>query len=123
MAADNFRIVYYGGVIVVDSVQVGIEEKLSKRFSPLVMEVENESHRHSGPAVESHFKLTLVSEGFAGLSLVKRHQSVYQLLAEELAGPVHALALHLYTGDEWDSRQQSSRESPDCRGGSKIENS
>lgn len=105
-------------MVMVSSVQSEIEGKLRERFSPLVMVVENESHRHSGPAVESHFKLTLVSEDFAGLSLVKRHQAVYQLLAGELAGPVHALALHLYTGDEWDSRQQSSRESPNCRGGS-----
>jgi BolA protein len=100
------------------SVQAIIEEKVQKALQPQTMTVENESHRHSGPATESHFKLTVVAEEFAGQSLVKRHQQLYQLLSEELAGGVHALALHLYTPQEWEERQ-AAPPSPDCRGGSK----
>ena len=99
-------------------IQQAIENKVKQEFQPEFMDIENESHRHSGPAAESHFKLTVVSERFDGLGLVKRHQRVYGLLAEEMAGELHALALHLYTPEEWHSRQQQVRSSPDCRGGS-----
>jgi len=51
---------------------------------------------------------------------VKRHQSVYALLADEMAGPVHALALHLYSPAEWVERANARPDSPDCRGGSRV---
>ena len=77
------------------SIQATIEQKLQQDLSPQYFTVENESHRHGGPATESHFKLTVVAEQFAELSRVKRHQHIYALLADELAGDVHALALHV----------------------------
>ncbi len=102
-------------------VQSIIEEKL-QALRPEVMEVLNESHMHSVPAnSETHFKVTLVSEDFANTRKVQRHQKVYALVADELAGPVHALALHLYTPDEWQAGQQSSPDSPNCLGGSKAD--
>lgn len=103
------------------SMQTTIENKVRDRLAPQEMQLENESHMHGGPATESHFKLTAVSDQFAGLNLVKRHQLVYGLLQEEMAGSVHALALHLYTPEEWAERNQSARPSPDCRGGSKAD--
>lgn len=101
------------------SIQTAIESKLSKELQPTLIEVVNESHMHSGPATESHFKVTLVSQDFASKTRVKRHQTVYGILADELAGEVHALALHLYSPDEWDS--VAVPESPNCRGGSKLD--
>ena len=100
------------------SVAASIESKLTAALEPSHLTIDNESHLHGGPATESHFKLVVVAEEFAELSRVKRHQRVYQLLAEELAGTVHALALHLYTPAEWAERDQAPA-SPDCRGGSK----
>lgn len=98
--------------------QAIIEEKL-QALDPTFLTVENESHMHSVPAnSETHFKVTLVSGRFQGLMPVKRHQQVYTLLADELAGPVHALALHLYTPEEWQSRGEDRPASPNCRGGS-----
>ncbi|MEX0618487.1 MAG: BolA/IbaG family iron-sulfur metabolism protein [Pseudohongiellaceae bacterium] len=101
------------------SIQTEIELKLQERFNPQHLVVENESHRHSGPATDSHFKLTVVAAGFDGQGLVKRHQQVYQLLGDELAGGVHALALHLYSPQEWTAKNETAPLSPDCRGGSK----
>ena len=101
------------------SVQETINEKLSEALQPSFLEVVNESHMHGGPATESHFNITAVSSAFADLNLVKRHQAVYKLLQPELDAGVHALALHLYTLDEWEQRQGSAPVSPDCRGGSK----
>ena len=84
-----------------------------------MLAVENESHMHGGPATESHFNITAVSAIFTDLNLVRRHQAVYKLLQTELAADVHALALHLYTEQEWQQRQDSSPISPNCKGGSK----
>ncbi|WP_227369107.1 BolA family protein [Halomonas sp. M20] len=99
------------------SVQTRIEDKL-KSLDPDYLEVENESHMHSVPPnSETHFKVTLASQRFAGLMPVKRHQQIYGVLADELAGPVHALALHLYTPQEWVARGGASPDSPNCRGG------
>ncbi|MGM0703129.1 MAG: BolA family protein [Pseudomonadota bacterium] len=98
------------------SIQAVIEEKL-QALEPSVLAVENESHRHAVPPnSETHFKVTLVSERFEGLMPVKRHQRIYALLADELSGPVHALALHLYTPQEWEASGQMRPDSPNCRG-------
>lgn len=102
------------------NVQQRIEAKLGQ-LSPRFLQVENESHlHHVPPDSETHFKVTLVSEAFEGLMPVKRHQRIYGLLDEELAGPVHALALHLYTPREWERRHGEIPASPDCRGGGRI---
>lgn len=102
------------------SVQHAIETKLSEGLLPSFLTVVNESHMHGGPATESHYNITAVADAFEKLSLVRRHQSVYKLLEQELAAGVHALALHLYTEQEWEQRQQAAPSSPDCRGGSKA---
>lgn len=96
------------------AIQSDIEQKLAA-LQPTHLQVINESHMHSVPEnSETHFKVVLVSESFAKQRAVQRHQKVYALLADELAGPVHALALHLYTPEEW---QGQSPDSPNCMGG------
>jgi BolA protein len=103
------------------SVQQRILATLSERFHPLHCEVVNESHMHSvPPGSESHFKVTLVSEAFAGQRLLERHRAVNEALAGELSGPVHALALHTLTPEEWFARGGAVPESPPCLGGSKV---
>lgn len=103
------------------SVQTSIEAALSAGLQPQFMALVNESHMHSVPAnSETHFKAVLVADAFEGKRSVARHQMVYKLLAEQLAGPVHALALHTYTAEEWADREQGAPDSPDCKGGSKA---
>lgn len=97
------------------SMQAQIEAKISANFSGDFLEVFNESHMHAGPATESHFKLILVSEQFNGLGKVKRHQMIYKILAEEMT-KIHALALHLYTNDEWIEQGNAAPASPECAG-------
>lgn len=102
-------------------VAADIETRLREVFSPTYLDLINESHQHNVPAnSETHFKLTLATAAFAGLSRVKRHQAVYAALSEFLAGPVHALALHLFTPEEWDARESAVPASPNCRGGEKT---
>jgi BolA protein len=100
--------------------QQTIEGKLAEAFAPLHLEVQNESHQHSVPeGSETHFRVVLVSAAFGGKRSVARHQEVYRVLAAELAGGVHALALHTYTPEEWAERAGAAPASPACMGGSK----
>ena len=67
---------------------------------------------------ESHFRVVVVSEQFNDKALLARHRTVNKVLAEELAGAIHALALHTYTASEWSARGEQANASPDCHGGS-----
>jgi BolA family transcriptional regulator, general stress-responsive regulator len=78
---------------------------LMVNLQPVRLDVINESELHAGhrgsPGTgESHFRLLIVSPKFAGLSRVARHRLVNELLAAELAGGVHALALSTYAPGE-----------------------
>jgi BolA protein len=72
--------------------------KLTEAFSPQRLELVDDSSRHAGHAGaheggESHFTLTIVSVAFEGLNRVERQRRINTILAEELAGPVHALSI------------------------------
>jgi BolA family transcriptional regulator, general stress-responsive regulator len=98
------------------SVQHQIEQKLQQAFAPSHLEVLNESHMHRvEPGSESHFKVILVSSTFDGQRLLARHRSVNAVLASELAGVIHALALHTYTPAEWEQQGAAPR-TPSCVG-------
>jgi len=97
-----------------------ISNKLKAEYQPDYIQLDNESFMHAVPPnSETHFKLVLVTDRFTGLRPVQRHQGIYALLKEELAGPVHALALHTYTQSEWAQNPQGAPASPDCLGGDK----
>ena len=103
-------------------IEARITDKLTQAFSPELLQVDNESHMHSVPAgSESHFKVVIVTDQFEGRRLVQRHQSIYALLADELKGSVHALALHTCTVFEWTEKQGVATDSPPCLGGSKAD--
>lgn len=96
-----------------------ILSKLTDRFQPSYLKVENESHMHSvPPGSETHFKVTLVAEVLAGKRQLQRHQAVYACLAEELKAGVHALALHTFSPEDW-AASGFVPDSPQCLGGSK----
>jgi BolA protein len=98
-----------------------IETKLRAAFEPEHLDVVNESHSHNVPAgSESHFKVVIVSDRFVGERFLTRHRSIYAVLAQELAGGVHALALHTYTLKEWEELQDTVLASPPCRGAGTV---
>ena len=87
------------------SVADTIRDKLTDRFTPVRLDIVDESHRHAGhagarPEGETHFAVTVVAAAFAGHNRVARQRLVYQTLAEELATHVHALSLTTLTPDE-----------------------
>ena len=78
-----------------------IEKKLKENFSPTFLEVLDESNQHAGhigsrPGGETHFKVSMSSTRFKGLSRVQRQRAVYKVLDEELNERVHALSLTLW---------------------------
>ena len=82
-----------------------IREKLAAALSPQSIEVKDESHLHAGHAGapdggESHFRVVVVASAFEGLGPVARQRLVNGALREELAGPVHALAMKTLTPAE-----------------------
>ena len=77
-----------------------IAQKLKDALSPQHIEVEDVSHHHAGHAGwreggGTHFTVTLKAASFAGKSRVQQHRLVNSILANELAGDIHALELHL----------------------------
>lgn len=88
------------------SIQSTIEAKLAEAFSPQRLAVVNESHLHVGHhhtgsghhetfdgSGETHFRVRIVAEAFAGKSRLDRHRAVNALLADELDAGLHALAI------------------------------
>ena len=81
-----------------------VEEALREAFSPELLEVEDESHRHRGhPGATSggsHFRVLLVSARFEGLGRLERHRMVYDVLGGLMDTEIHALALRALTPAE-----------------------
>jgi len=101
------------------TVQQTIKDKIQAALAPEHLEVINESHMHNvPPGSESHFKVIVVSTLFECKSRVERHQNVNSILADELAGSVHALSMQTHTATEWEERSRKIIKSPNCRGGS-----
>lgn len=92
---------------MVAAMQERIKEKLAHGLQPLRLDIVNDSARHAGHAGddgsgESHFRVTVVSPLFAGSGRVARQRMVYDLLAEELKGGIHALSICAMTPEEYD---------------------
>ena len=87
-----------------------IREKLNAALQPTRLEIEDDSARHAGhhheggmdarPGGESHFNLIVVSAAFEGMNRVARQRVVNTAVAEQLAGPVHALSIRAMTPAE-----------------------
>jgi BolA family transcriptional regulator, general stress-responsive regulator len=80
------------------AVAESLERKLTQAFAPSRLEVVDDSSRHAGhsgarPGGESHFNVVIEAKAFEGLSRLERQRRVNAVLADELAGPVHALSV------------------------------
>lgn len=87
------------------SVRARIAAKLQAAFAPNHLEVLDQSEDHRGhagarPGGETHFRVEIVADRFAGLGRLARHRLVNDALAEELAGRVHALSIQAKSPDE-----------------------
>lgn len=105
------------------SMSARIEARLTDALAPVHLALEDESHKHNvPPGSESHWKVVVVSEAFAGQRLVQRQRAVYGALKAELADGVHALSMKTLSPDEWRAQGGAvSHETPPCLGGSKAD--
>lgn len=75
-----------------------ISAKLITGLKPLVVNVVDESHQHAGhggwrEGGETHYRVTIVADAFAGKSRLERHRLVNALLRDEFDQGLHALAI------------------------------
>jgi len=79
-------------------------DKLTRALAPLDLDIVDDSAAHRGHQGAAggggHFNVRIVAAAFEGKGLVARHRLVYEVLADEMAGPVHALALRTLTPAE-----------------------
>ena len=80
------------------SVKDRIKAKLTAAFAPQELDVIDESHQHAGhsgarPGGETHFRVKMVAAALTGKSRVEQHRAINAVLADDLAGGVHALAI------------------------------
>ena len=76
-----------------------ITQKLTQAFAPQSLKVEDESHQHEGhsgsrPGGQTHFRVYIVSDAFKNKTRIERHRLINGILSAELAGGIHALAIH-----------------------------
>ena len=94
-----------------------IETKIIETFAPSRLRVDNDSKRHAGPATDSHFRLIIIAEAFEGQRSLQRQRLVYACLADELAGPVHALQMKCLTPSEYKAADGDvTLKAPPCAG-------
>jgi BolA protein len=82
-----------------------ITQKLTEAFEPQSLKVVDESHQHKGhaghrPGGQTHFKIYIVAEAFKGKTRLERHRLINGKLSDELAGGIHALAIHAAAPEE-----------------------
>jgi BolA protein len=89
-----------------------IETKLRDRLAAAHVEVVDESHLHRGHAGAAggagHFRATIVSARFAGLSRVAAQRLVYEALADEMGPEIHAFAMRTLTPEQWEEARARS---------------
>jgi BolA protein len=85
-----------------------IEERLREALGAVHVEVVDESHLHAGHAGAAsgggHFRATIVSPRFAGLSRLEAQRLVYAALGDLMRGEIHALAMTTLTPEQWARR-------------------
>ncbi len=81
-----------------------IRERLTATLNPSSLDIVDESHKHVGHAGArsggGHFNVTIVSDQFAGKSLIERHRLVYSALGDAMNKEIHALSIKAYTPEE-----------------------
>lgn len=88
-----------------------IEEKIRDSIGVIDINIIDESVKHadhyfaSSSTLPSHIKLILISDSFIGMNTLKRHKLIYELLKSEIK-IIHAIALHLYTQNEYNLKNK-----------------
>lgn len=83
---------------------VEIETRLTEAFSPVKLQVKDQSHLHVGHEGAKdgggHFHVTIVSDAFDGVRPVQRHRMIFSELESMMKNDIHALRINAQTPDE-----------------------
>lgn len=74
-------------------------------LSPQYINIQDDSHLHTGHIDNTgggHYSLTIVSEQFTNLSLIKRHRLVYDVVNVLMKESIHALSIQAKTPTEFE---------------------
>ena len=86
------------------NVQQQIAVTLEQAFSPIGLELIDDSAKHRGHAGAQrgagHYQVKIISSAFSGLSLIKRHQLVYAALSQLMGSAIHALSIKALAPEE-----------------------
>lgn len=80
-----------------------IRQRLERQLSPQQLQIDDDSHLHAGHSSAGgagHFRVHIVSDAFAGRSLIQRHRLVYDAVADLMQSEIHALSINAKTPDE-----------------------
>lgn len=74
-----------------------IRSRLEAAFSPLQLEITDDSHLHEGHAGaksgRGHFSVRIVSASFVGTRTLDRHRMVFEALGDMMRTDIHALSV------------------------------
>ena len=74
-----------------------IQEKLTRALSPSYLKIIDDSGDHAGHLdpedTAGHYTLIIKSNCFSGLSPVKQHQMIYEILGNMIGPEIHALRI------------------------------
>ncbi|MEE9493936.1 MAG: BolA family protein [Gammaproteobacteria bacterium] len=81
-----------------------INNRLTEMFSPVTLEIIDESAKHAGHAGArsggGHFLVNIVSDAFQDKSLIQRHRLIYDALGDAMQSEIHALSIKANTPTE-----------------------
>ena len=81
-----------------------IQQALASAFSPLHIQVKDQSHLHAGHAGArdglGHFEVTIVADAFDGMSRIERHRVIYAALGTMMQTDIHALKINAFSPSE-----------------------
>ena len=82
---------------------VRIREALESAFSPVALDIRDDSHRHAGHEGakdgRGHFKVRIVSQRFEGMTALQKHRAVYAALGAMMDTDIHALQIDAQVPD------------------------
>ena len=81
-----------------------LKEALVAAFDPVSLEIRDDSHRHAGHAGardgRGHFKVSIVSRVFAGMTPLQKHRAVYAAVGSMMETDIHALQIDAKAPDQ-----------------------
>ena len=81
-----------------------LRTRLTEALNPVEIEIIDESARHAGHAGAAsgggHYILHIMSDAFAGKSLIQRHRLVYDAVGDMMHSEIHALSIQARSPDE-----------------------